>query len=108
MQAARDLVGSFYRGQLQVYALATAKLAAGGLAEPTQEIVDEAVNALQADFRKTADVTVNPVYGADDSGVAGTTDPSLSKAVSDYAKDAVSDTPSGPFVDALPAGARCG
>jgi hypothetical protein len=104
----RDTVEDVYRGQLQVYTLAQAQLATQGVSNPSQDQVDQAVAAIQDKFRKTVDIKVNPQYGADDSGVAGSVDPSLSLAVSSYAKASRSSQPDATWVSKLPADQRCG
>jgi hypothetical protein len=104
----RDLVESVYRGQLQVYTLAESDLADQGVAKPTQDDVDKAVAKIQDDYRKKVDVEVNPQFGADASGVAGSVDPSLSLAVSSFAKQSRSGQPDSTWVSALPADQRCG
>jgi hypothetical protein len=104
----RDLVESIYRGQLQVYTLAQGQLEDQGVANPTQDQVDGAVASIQDKFRKTVDVEVNPEYGADASGVAGKVDPSLSLAVSSFAKKSRSAQPDQTWVTTLPANQRCG
>lgn len=104
----RDVVESVYRGQLQVYTLAERDLAAQGVSRPTQDVVDKAVAKIQDDFRKTVDVEVNPQYGADSAGVAGSVDPSLSVAVSSFAKQSRSSQPSSSWVSGLPGNQRCG
>jgi hypothetical protein len=104
----RSMVEDVYRGQLQVYTLAQQQLAEQGVSRPSQDQVDQAVAKIQASFRKNLDVKVNPQYGADARGVAGSTDPSLSLAVSSYAKQARSAQPDSSWVSALPADQRCG
>lgn len=104
----RSLVEDVYRGQLQVYTLAQQQLRSAGITNPSQEQVDQAVSAIQDDFRKGIDIKINPRYGADDSGVAGSVDPSLSRAVSSFAKKSVSAKPDAAWVGTLPADQRCG
>jgi len=104
----RSLVEDVYRGQLQVYTLAQSRLQSAGVANPTQEVVDQAVASIQGDFRKRVHIEINPSYGADHSGVAGATDPSLSLAVSSYAKKSVAAQPDATWVGGLPADQRCG
>ena len=104
----RDLVEDVYRGQLQVYTLAQGRLGEAGITDPTQEQVDQAVTALQDDFRKGVDIDVNPEYGADDAGIAGSVDPSLSRAVSSFAKNSTAAQPQAGWVTKLPADQRCG
>lgn len=104
----RTVVEDVYRGQLQVYTLAQDNLAKQGVAKPTQTQVDQAVSAIQDEFRKSVDVEVNPEYGVDARGVAGRADPSLSLAVSPYAKQARSAQPEPSWVASLPDSQRCG
>ena len=104
----RDLIGSFYRGQLQVYAIAARELAAQGVTEPTQEQVEGLVAQLQGDFRAEAEIDVDPAYGADDKGIAGAADTSLSKPVSAFAKASVASPEDATWVDGLPANQKCG
>jgi len=104
----RELVESVYRGQLQVWTEAQAELARQGVQSPDQQQVAEAVSALQAKFRKTVDISVNPVYGANAAGTVGAADPSLSIPVSSFAKQARSSTPDPTWVSKLPADQRCG
>jgi len=104
----RDLIEDVYRGQLQVYELAQENLAAEGNLSPSQDEVDQAVTKVQDDFRKGTDIDVNPAYGPDDSGNAGAVDPSLSVAVSSFAKQSRSAQPDSAWVSKLPADQRCG
>jgi hypothetical protein len=104
----RDLVEKVYRGQLQVYAKAQSELASQGTEEPSQDDVDKAISAIEAKFRKSVDVEVNPEFGADSDGVAGADDPSLSRAVSSFAKQSRSAQPDATWVSKLPADQRCG
>ncbi len=104
----RDLVGSFYRGQLQVYEIATKVLAAQGVTQATQQQLQGAIASLQDAFRSRTTVKINPVYGADKSGAAGAIDPSLSVAVSSFAKQAAAATPPAAYLASLPADQKCG
>jgi hypothetical protein len=104
----RDLIEDVYKGQLEVYAVAQQQLASQGVGNPSQDDVDQAIAKVQNDFRKTVNVDVNPEYGADHSGVAGTVDPSLSLAVSSFAKQAQSKQPDSTWVTDLPGDQRCG
>lgn len=104
----RGILEDIFRGQIQVYNLAQDQLAQQGVSSPTQDQVDQAVAKVQSDFRKTVDISVNPEYGADADGVAGSVDPSLSKAVSSFAKDARSAQPKSTWLAKLPADQRCG
>lgn len=104
----RELVGDFYKGQLQVFALAKAKLASVGFTEPGNDELSQAVESLQGNYRDQVEITVDPVYGPDDKGNAGVQDGSLSKAISKYAKQAASSQPDPQWIAGLPAGQRCG
>lgn len=104
----RELIGSLYQGQLKVYALAARELAAQGVSQPTQQQVEAEVSKLQSDFRAKAHIKVDPVYGADKSGVAGADDTSLSKPVSAFAKASVASPEDSSWVGALPANQKCG
>jgi len=104
----RDLIEDVYRGQLEVYELAQQQLASQGVSNPSQDDVDQAIAKVQDDYRKTIDVEVNPQYGADDSGVAGSVDPSLSVAVSSFAKESQSKQPDSSWITKLPSNQRCG
>lgn len=102
----RTMVEDVYRGQLQVYTLAQDELAKLANTQPTQAEVDNAVTAIQERYRKTIDVEVNPVYGA--GALAGEADPSLSVAVSSFAKQGRSSRPDATWVANLPRNQRCG
>jgi hypothetical protein len=104
----RSMVEDVYRGQLQVYTLAQQQLEADGNVNPSQDDVDKAIGAIEQKYRKTVDIDVNPQYGADADGVAGKADPSLSLAVSSYAKQARSAQPDPTWVAKLPDNQRCG
>jgi len=104
----RSLVEDVYRGQLQVYSLAQEQLVADGKDNPSQSDVDQAISAIQDKYRKTVDVDVNPQYGPDADGVAGKADPSLSLAVSSFAKQSRSSQPQASWIAKLPDNQRCG
>lgn len=104
----RDVVVDIYRTQLQVYGEAERRLADQGIENYTQEQADEAVAQIQSEFREDVDVEVNPEYGADDRGVAGAVDPSLSLPVSSYAKKSRAGQADPEWVATLPADQRCG
>ena len=115
----RLMIEAIYRGQLQVVAVADKQLADKGVSEPSEDQVRAAVTKILADFRKKVDVEVNPVYGPDAADAAGSVDPSLSRAVSSYARHSVERPPSQStpedvaqeyttWVDGLPADQRCG
>jgi len=104
----RELVGAFYKGQMQVYELAKAELASQGVAAPGDDELQNAIAGLEADYRKSVEVDINPSYGADADGVAGKVDPSLSVAVSSFAKQGAAQTPSASWISGLPSSQRCG
>ena len=66
------------------------------------------MTAVQEDFRKSIDIEINPVYGPGPGDVAGVVDPSLSLAVSDFAKDSSTAPPAPTFIARLPKNLRCG
>ena len=104
----RDMVEDVYRGQLQVYSLAQQQLLAEGKDNPNQTDVDQAISAIEEKYRKTVPVDVNPQYGPDADGVAGKADPSLSLAVSSFAKASRSSQPQSSWIAKLPDNQRCG
>ena len=110
---AREMIEQIYRGQLEAVTLAQQNLAAEGVTEPTDADLQQAVTKVLDDFRTKVDIDVNPAYGADAGGVAGSVDPSLSRAVSSYAKASlgglsVTAEPDATWVGDLPADQRCG
>jgi hypothetical protein len=110
---ALELIESIYRGQLEVVGYAQRELAGQGVSEPSEDDIRQAVTKILEDFRKSVDVEVNPEYGPDSEDVAGAVDPSLSRAVSSYAKDSrdgmsTAAEPDATWVGELPADQRCG
>jgi hypothetical protein len=106
----RELIGTILRGQLQ--AIGQIKDQFTGQ-QPTNDEVQKAIADFEAKMRKRVDIDVNPQYGPDKDGVAGSVDPSLSLAVSSFAKhsrDALSATAQtdATWVNDLPADQRCG
>jgi hypothetical protein len=57
---------------------------------------------------KGADIETDPRYGPAGTGWPGGTDPSVSKAVSSFAKSADKTTPDAAFVGSLPNNQKCG
>lgn len=104
----RELVGGFYRGQLQVFSLAKQKLAQQGVTSPSDDELQNAIASIKADFLKEVGLEINPVYGADANGLAGRVDPSLSVPISSYAKKAATTPQSPDFINGLPSRQRCG
>lgn len=56
---------------------------------------------------KTIDIETDPRYGPSDIGWPGGSDPSVSKAVSSFAKDSGKDQPDPAWVSALPSNQKC-
>jgi hypothetical protein len=104
----RELVGSLYQGQLEVYAIAARELGAQGVDKPTQQQVEALVSKLQDDYRAKAKVSIDPVYGAGKSGLAGSADTSLSQPLSAFAKSSVASPEDPAWVAKLPANEKCG
>lgn len=102
-----ELLERVNRAELLVVSTVQKKLVAGGV-EATPEQLQEAITADFGAFVQKADVEVNPVYGADESNQPGAIDPSLSQAVSDFAKQSSAVQPDAIFVDRLPDSQRCG
>jgi hypothetical protein len=100
----RDLLERVLRGRLQAYDRVRDQL--GSQSDNTA--VDQAITDFETDMRKTVDVKVNPQLGADADGVAGAVDPSLSRAVSSFAKQSTSAQPDAAWVGKLPDAQRCG
>lgn len=103
-----EQVGGIYQAGLSLQALVLRRLAEAGIEQPSQEQTQEAVGALLSDFLAKTEVTVNPVFGPGPQGVAGQVDSSISKAVSEFARQATSAAPSADFVSSLPNKLRCG
>jgi SurA N-terminal domain len=57
---------------------------------------------------KTVEVDTDPRFGPTDVGWPGGSDPSVSKAVSKFAKDAAKEQPDPAWVSALPSSQKCG
>jgi hypothetical protein len=106
----RDLIETILRGQLQAIGQIQDQFAGQ---QPSNDEVQKAIADFEAKMRAKVDVDVNPQYGPDEHGVAGSADPSLSLAVSSFAKhsrDALSATAQtdATWVGDLPADQRCG
>lgn len=104
----RDLVGAYYRGQLQAFKLAQIALVGQGVATPTDQQLQDTIAGMQDGFRSSVDVEIDPVYGPGADGLAGEEDPSISAAVSEYAEQAVEPEPTASWTGALPSKMRCG
>ena len=116
---ARELIETIYRGQLEVVGLAQSDLADQGVTNPSEDEIRATVTKILADFRKKVDVEINPAYGPDADDAAGTVDPSLSRAVSSFARFSAEAPPSqstsaddaakySAWVGGLPPDQRCG
>lgn len=79
--------------------------------QPTGENTDELLNAgyqQREEWLPQADIETDPRYGPAGVGFPGGADPSVSQAVSDFAKDAAAEQPDQAWVSSLPAGQKCG
>ena len=106
----RDLIETILRGQLQAIGQIQDQFTGQ---QPTNDQVQKAISDFEAKMRAKVHIDVNPQYGPDKDGVAGSADPSLSLAVSSFAKhsrDAMSATAQtdSTWVNDLPADQRCG
>jgi hypothetical protein len=106
----RELIESILRGQLQAIGQIQDQFTGQ---QPSNDEVQKAIADFESKMRSKVDVHVNPQYGPDKDGIAGAADPSLSLAVSSFAKhsrDALSATAQTDptWVNGLPADQRCG
>ncbi|MFL6157655.1 MAG: hypothetical protein ACJ72D_16290 [Marmoricola sp.] len=95
------------RSGYAIQILAGRKLAPTVGAQPSQDQVVQAVSELRNAYRKTVKVDVDPVYGISDDG-STVIDPSISRAVSSYAKSSVIAQPGQAFLTALAPNQKCG
>lgn len=103
----KELIEQLFKGQLQLFKQAVDKLQAGGV-QPTQQLVQQAAQATEAEYAKSVDIDVNPRFSAPGPGHQGDGAHSLSRAVSREAKAAQSEAPDASWVAGLPATQRCG
>jgi hypothetical protein len=103
----RELIEQLFKGQLQLFGEAVSKLQASGV-QPTQQLVQQAAQATEAEYAKTVDIKVNPRYDAPGPGHEGDGAHSLSRAVSSDAKASSAAQPDASWVAGLPATQRCG
>ena len=73
-----------------------------------QAIFDQKYAALLASGLKGADLEIDPVYGIDEDTLAAGQDPSLSRPVTSFAKDATQAQSPAEWLAALPQNLRCG
>ncbi|RNL80938.1 SurA N-terminal domain-containing protein [Nocardioides marmorisolisilvae] len=104
----RTMIGKLYQSQLEVYAIAARELGAQGVDKPTQQQVEALVTKIQGDYRKQADIEIDPIYGAGKSGIAGSDDTSISEPVSSFAKASVASPEDAGWAGSLPANQKCG
>jgi hypothetical protein len=79
--------------------------------QPTAQNADQLINAgyqQREPWLKTIKIHTDPRYGPAGVGWPGGSDPSVSKAVSSFAKDAGKSQPSAAWVSALPDSQKCG
>jgi hypothetical protein len=79
--------------------------------QPNATNAEQLINAgyqKREPWLKTRDVRTDPRYGPAGIGWPGGTDPSVSKAVSSFAKSADKTTPDPAWLSALPTGQKCG
>jgi hypothetical protein len=91
-----------------IQVLANSELEQQGTTQPTEDQITAAVTALRNSFRKGVKIDVNPIYGLGADGATTVVDPSASKAVTSFAKDAVAASPSAAFLTSLAPGQTCG
>jgi hypothetical protein len=103
----RAIIEQLFKGQLQVFGEAVKRLQSSGV-QPTQQLVQQATQALEADFAKSVKIKVNPRFDAPGPGHEGDGAHSLSRAVSSDAKAATAFQPDASWVAGLPATQRCG
>jgi hypothetical protein len=73
-----------------------------------QQAIQQGVAALRADSVKDIDIDVDPVFGLSDDGLEpAKADPSLSLALSSFAKSATATEVDQAWLDKLPANQRC-
>jgi hypothetical protein len=107
----RSLVESSVLGQLAVGAVVQQALGQQ-LTQldqtQAQQVVSDGIKQLRADQAKKTKVQVDPVYGLSANGLEpAKQDPSLSLALSSFARSASSAQPDQSWLDALPASQKC-
>ncbi|RNL61248.1 hypothetical protein EFK50_17940 [Nocardioides marmoriginsengisoli] len=76
--------------------------------EQAQQAIQEGITKLRLDAAKSADIEVDPVYGLSADGLEpAKTDPSLSRALSDFAKESMKAPVDQAWLEKLPANQRC-
>lgn len=106
--AAEDFYADYIKGILQLRDASLRGFAAEGVDQPDQEQLEQDLQARYAEVRERLDIEVNPAYGPDERGVPGSSDGSLSVAVSDYARQAGSPQPDPAHVGELAPKLLCG
>lgn len=73
-----------------------------------QQVVSDGIKQIRASEAKKAKIEVDPVFGLSADGLEpGGSDPSLSTALSSFAKSAASQQPDQAWLDKLPANQKC-
>lgn len=102
------LLRTFYIGELELIDLGTRQLQAKGTNSPTQDDALNAGYAMLDKFAKTVKTSVDPQYAPGTDHQPGNGIRSLSKAVSSFAKQSDSTSPTQTWTTALPKNQQCG
>jgi hypothetical protein len=103
----RELIRDLFQGQQQLFTAVVDKLKSGGQ-QPSQEVIQQAIASLEADYSKKLDIDINPRFDSAGADHQGDGFGSLSHAVSTGAKAATSDQPDPAWAAGLPASQKCG
>lgn len=107
----RDLIESSVIGQLAVGSLVQNQLGQSlGQLDQSQaaQVVSDGIKQVRANEAKSTKITVDPVFGLSSNGLSpDASDPSLSTALSTFAKAAAAQQPEQSWLDALPAKQKC-
>ena len=107
----RSLIESSVLGQLAVSAVVQQALGSS-LSQmdqtQAQQVLSDGVKTIRANEAKSLKIKVEPSLGLSANGLeSGTNDPSLSTAISSFAKSSVASQPEQAWLDALPANQKC-
>lgn len=103
-----DLLEDYWRGVFQLQEVAEQELKAQGVAEPTEEQLQQARGEVYTEFRESLDIELNPAFSPNQDDLAGLGDGSLSTPLSPYARQATAAEPDATFISGLPPALRCG
>jgi hypothetical protein len=103
----RAVIAQFDKGQLQAQEIGRRELLKQGVAKPSADEDLNAAYTLRADWAKALKITVDPAYAPGKSGLPGTGDRSVSKPISDFAKQGVASQPATTWADGLPKVQKC-